>query len=185
MCRTENNQMVFKKKKRTWDFHVDELQLSRCTCAPYVSERPPAAAPASLRSVGNNYWSVRHLTCLKLYIYCEIEWCISTCLAGSCIAWTNLNESTVVARIASVRPYLNIRNDALSYVEQHILYILGFKNSTQDISCNTLIMSSSSIIFNYEKGCLTWSRPVAEPFARRHLDSAYVALAHFFQNEKT
>lgn len=39
---------------------------------------------------------------------------IGTCLAGSCMAWTNCNDCTVVARIASVRPYLNILNDALS-----------------------------------------------------------------------
>lgn len=30
--------------------------------------------------------------------------------------------------MASVRPYLNIRNDALSYVEQQILYILKVKH---------------------------------------------------------
>lgn len=38
----------------------------------------------------------------------------STCLAGSCIAWTNSSESAVVDRIASVRPYLNILKEALS-----------------------------------------------------------------------
>lgn len=37
-----------------------------------------------------------------------------TCLVGSCIAWTKFRESTVVTRIASVRPYLNIRKEALS-----------------------------------------------------------------------
>lgn len=38
----------------------------------------------------------------------------ATSFAGSCIALINFKEATVVERIASVRPYLNIRNDALS-----------------------------------------------------------------------
>ncbi len=44
----------------------------------------------------------------------KLECFNSTCLAGSCIAWTNFIESTVVERTASVRPYKNILNDALS-----------------------------------------------------------------------
>lgn len=39
---------------------------------------------------------------------------VHTCLVGSCIAWTNLSESIVVERIASVRPDLNILSVALS-----------------------------------------------------------------------
>lgn len=54
----------------------------------------------------------------------------STCLDGSCIDWTNFNESVVVTRIESVRPYLNIRSEALSLVEQQVPYILEFQGST-------------------------------------------------------
>lgn len=62
----------------------------------------------------------------------------STCLDGSCIAWTNFNESTEVTLIASVRPYLNIRNEAVSMVEQQASYILEFKNSPRGECCSDL-----------------------------------------------
>lgn len=109
-------------------------------------------------------------------------WSNSTCFAGSCIACTNLKESTVVARIASVRPYLNMRKDALSYVEQQRLYILKYKNSTHDVWSDVWHPAQCS---DYKKASLTWSRRVEELFAQRHPDSAYVALGHFSQNEKT
>lgn len=63
----------------------------------------------------------------------------STCLDGSCIAWTNFNESAEVTLIASVRPYLNIRNEAVSMVEQQASYILEFKkNSPRGERCSDL-----------------------------------------------
>lgn len=46
--------------------------------------------------------------------------------------WTNFNESAVVTRIESVRPYLNIRSEALSLVEQQVPYILEFQGSTRN-----------------------------------------------------
>lgn len=59
-----------------------------------------------------------------------------TCLDGSCIDWTNLNESVVVTRIESVRPYLNIRSEALSLVEQQVPYILEHETNDASCSCN-------------------------------------------------
>lgn len=40
--------------------------------------------------------------------------------------------------IASVRPYLNIRNEAVSMVEQQASYILEFKNSPRGECCSDL-----------------------------------------------
>lgn len=48
-----------------------------------------------------------------------------TCLAGSSMARTKLAELMVAERMVSVRPSLNMRREALSYVAQQWLYSLN------------------------------------------------------------